>query len=62
MTMTVVCVGRFRAEWSRKSCTAFLQKYPQYNFKKMGRRHKMHVFSVLITVMLLACISLDVSW
>jgi len=30
--------------------------------KKMGRRHKMNVFSVLITVMLLACSSLDVSW
>jgi hypothetical protein len=30
--------------------------------KKMGRRHKMNVFSVLITVMLLACSSLDASW
>jgi hypothetical protein len=30
--------------------------------KKMGRRRKMNVFSVLITVMLLACSSLDVSW
>jgi len=30
--------------------------------KKMGRRHKIIVLSVLITIMLLACSSLDVSW